>query len=61
MNKYKRHTEISIEDEKELSEVFNRMYNVFLLVEDKATAKRLYQKTHFVSLVPVMKKSINDG
>ena len=37
------------------------MYNVYGLVEDKATARRLYQKTHFVSLVPIMNKSIEDG
>jgi len=61
MNKYKRNTEISMEEEQELSEIFCRMYNVYLLIEDKATAKRLYQKTHFVSLIPVMKKSIEDG
>ena len=61
MNKYKRNTEITMEDEKELFEIFNRMYNIYILVEDKATAKRLYQKTHFVSLVPIMKKSIDDG
>lgn len=61
MNKYKRNTEISVEDEQELFEIFSRMYNVYLLVEDKATAKRLYQKTHFVSLVPIVKRSLDDG
>lgn len=61
MNKYKRNTEITPEDEKELSEIFDRMYNVYELIEDKATAKRMYQKTHFVSLIPVMLQSLNDG
>ena len=61
MNKYKRNTEITPEDEKKLSEVFDRMYNVYELIEDKATAKRMYQKTHFVSLIPVMLQSLNDG
>ena len=61
MNKYKRNTEISMVDEQEISEIFTRMYNVYCLVEDKATAKRLYQKTHFVSLVPIIKRSIDDG
>lgn len=61
MNKYKRNAEITPEDEKEITEIFDRMYNVHELTDDKATAKRMYQKTHFVSLVPIMLQSLNDG
>lgn len=61
MNKYKRNTEITEKEENEIIEIFDRMYNVYKLIDDKATAKRMYQKTHFVSLVPIMLRSLKDG
>ncbi len=61
MNKYKRNAVITPEDEKEITEIFDRMYNIYELIDDKATAKRMYQKTHFISLVPVMLQSLKDG
>lgn len=61
MNKYKRNTVITPEDEAEIFEIFDRMYNIYELIEDNMTAKRMYQKTHFVSLIPVMLQSLNDG
>ena len=61
MNKYKRNAVITSEDEAEITEIFDRMYNIYELIDDKATAKRMYQKTHFISLIPVMSQSLKDG
>lgn len=49
---------ISPEQQKTLNNVFNRLIEVHDLIEDKKTAKRIYTKTHMISLVPIVKKTI---
>ena len=58
---YTRSIDITENEEKELMEVFTRMQNIHGLIEDKKIAKRVYTKTHMVSIVPVIAKSISDG
>lgn len=61
MNNYKRNAEITQDDENIIHKVFDRMFNILSIIEDSATARRMYQKTHFVSLIPIMKRSIDEG
>lgn len=61
MNTYKRNTVITSEDERMIGKIFDRMYNIYGMVENLATARRMYQKTHFVSIVPIILQSIKDN
>ena len=57
-------TEISEADKIALIKVFDFIYNVHAhLIEhkEKKVAKKLYTETHMVSLIPFVKKSIEDG
>lgn len=58
---YMRNTEITEEEVQELENIFDRMQSIHDLIEDKKIAKRLYTRTHLLSIVPIMKKSIDDG
>lgn len=58
---YMRSTDITETEEKELMEVFTRMKNVHNLIEDKRVAKRVYTRTHMITIVPIMAQSIKDG
>ena len=58
---YIKTTEITDDDEKQLNEIFDRIYAVHNLIEDKKVAKRIYGRTHMVSIVPTIWKSIKDG
>ena len=58
---YMRNVEITDNEVEELEKVFDKMKAVHDLIEDKKIAKRLYTKTHLLSVVPIMKQSIEDG
>lgn len=58
---YMRRVNITKEDEILLAEVFNRIYNIHSMIEDKKIAKRIYTRTHMISIVPIIAESINDG
>ena len=58
---YMRKADITKEDELLLTEVFDRIYNVHFMIEDKKLAKRIYARTHMISIVPIIVKSLNDG
>lgn len=57
---YMRTADILESQEKELDNVFTRIQNIHSLIEDKKIAKRLYTRTHMVSIVPVVAQSIKD-
>lgn len=58
---YMRNTEITDEQEKVIEEVLDRIKQVHDLTEDKSVARKIYRKTHFIGVVPVIEKSIMNG
>lgn len=58
---YMQKVDITNEDKQEIKEVFDRIHRVHELIEDKKVAKRLYTRTHMISVVPIVKKSIEQG
>lgn len=58
---YMRTADIIEQEEKIMQETFDRMVNVHGLIDDKKVAKRIYTRTHMVSIVPIIAKSIADG
>lgn len=61
IRKYMRDVEISSDDEVLLGEIFDRIKEVHSLIEDKKIAKRIYTRTHMISIVPMIKQSLDDG
>lgn len=61
--KYMASVNISEDDEKELNDIFDRIRNVHdtLTEEDKKVAQKIYRRTHLISIVPITKRSIEDG
>ncbi|WP_270816331.1 DUF262 domain-containing protein [Hungatella effluvii] len=52
----------SEKDRQQLNEIYTRILSVYQLVEDKKkTGKRLLTRTHLISVIPMIWKSINDG
>lgn len=51
--------EFTEEDKENLNKVYSRILNVHGLIEDTKIAKRLLTRTHLISIVPVVMKSIN--
>ena len=58
---YMRTTNITSQEEEEIQNVLDRMISIHGLIEDKKIAKRIYTRTHMVSVVPIMAQSIKDG
>lgn len=58
---YMREVNITQNDEVLLGNVFDRIYNIHSLIEDKKIAKRIYARTHMISIIPVIAESINNG
>lgn len=61
IRKYMRNAEITNEDVANLNEVFDRIRNIHAMIEDKKIAKRIYTRTHMISIVPVILESIKSG
>lgn len=61
VRKYMRDAEITSEDEEHINKIFDRIYNIHSLIEDKKIAKRIYTRTHMISIIPVISKSIYKG
>lgn len=61
VRKYMRDAEITKTDEEDLLQVFDRICNIHEMIEDKKIAKRIYTKTHMISIVPVVLNSIYEG
>lgn len=53
--------ELSDEDKEQLNEVYDRIFTVHGLIEDSKVAKRLLTRTHLISIVPMIWKSLQDG
>lgn len=58
---YMKEADITKDDEFKLNEVFDRIYNIHSMIEDKKIAKRIYARTHMISIVPIVAESLNDG
>lgn len=58
---YMREADITEEDELLLMEVFDRIYNIHSMIDDKKIAKRIYARTHMISVVPIIVQSLDDG
>lgn len=58
---YMREVDITDYDETLLIRVFDRIYKMHSLIDDKKIAKRIYSKTHMISIVPIVAQSIADG
>lgn len=61
VRKYMRNADITSDDEVFLGEIFDRIKAVHDLIEDKKIAKRIYTRTHMISIVPMIKQSLDDG
>lgn len=62
-NPYIEQTEISNDEKNELNKVFDYIFNVheeLIGNHEKDVAKKLYTETHMISLVPYVKKSIDN-
>ena len=53
--------EFTEDDVRQLNEVFDRILAVYPLIEDKKIARRLLTRTHLISVVPWVWKSLQDG
>lgn len=53
--------ELNEDDKKQLIEVFDRVLTAHGLIKDAKVAKRLLTRTHLISLVPMIWKSLQDG
>lgn len=58
VRKYMKDAEITQTDEEALDKVFDRIFSVHNLIDDKRIAKRIYTRTHMISIVPVVLDSI---
>lgn len=56
---YQKDVEITDGEEKELNAIFDRIKRIHDLIEDKAVQKKIYRRTHFISIVPIIKESID--
>ena len=61
VRRYMKTAEITEKDEKLLNEIFDRIQHIHGMIEDKKIAKRIYTRTHMISIVPVIARSLDDG
>lgn len=53
--------ELTDADKKQLNEVYDRIFAIHEMIEDKKIKKRLLTRTHLVSIIPTIWRSIEDG
>jgi len=58
---YMKNAEITQTDEEDITMIFDRICKIHSLIEDKKIAKRIYTRTHMVSIVPVILDSIYEN
>ncbi|MDE7246900.1 MAG: DUF262 domain-containing protein, partial [Lachnospiraceae bacterium] len=58
---YMEKVEITEEDQVQMLEIYDRILAVHRMIEDRKIAKRILTRTHMVSIVPVVWKSIEEG
>lgn len=56
VRKYMKEAEITEVDEKELNEIFDSIFDIHSLIEDKKIAKRIYTRTHMISIIPAISR-----
>ena len=59
LEKIRKNANFTEDEEKELNAIFDRIKRVHDLIEDKAVQKKIYRRTHFISIVPIIKESID--
>ena len=60
INAYIRELKITEEDKVELNNIYNRIIAVHDLIPSKRIARRIFVKTHLISIIPWIAKSIQD-
>ena len=58
---YMRTVEISSEQESEMQKIFDHIVSVHKLIEDISVQKKIYRRTHLISIVPIIARAINEG
>lgn len=58
---YVKEAEITSAQEMDITNVFDRVQKIHGLIEDIKIAKRIYGRTHMVSIAPMILRSITDG
>lgn len=53
--------EITDDDKRQLVEIYDRIFAMHGMIEDKRVAKRLLTRTHLISIVPIVWRSLQDG
>lgn len=61
VRKYMMNTAITKDDVETIKKIFDRILSVHNLIEDKRVAKRIYGKTHLISIVPTIMKSLQEN
>ena len=54
-------TDFTEADQKQMEEIFDRIYEVHNLIKDKKIQKKIYTRTHLLSILPTVWKSLEDG
>lgn len=60
IRKYMKTAVITEDDERQIKEIYTRILMVHSLIEDKKVAKRIYGRTHMISIVQMIQKSIEE-
>jgi hypothetical protein len=58
---YMKTADITKDDEELLNKIFDRIYNIHSMIEDSKIAKRVYGRTHMISIIPTIAESLDDG
>lgn len=58
---YMMNAEITSKDEEDIFMIFDRICKIHEMIDDQKIKKRLYTRTHMVSIAPVILRSIYDG
>lgn len=53
--------EFTEDDKKQLTEIYDRIMAMHKMIEDKKIAKRIFTRTHLISIVPIVWQSLQDG
>ena len=53
--------DINDDDVSQLNEVFDRIFAIHNKIEDKKTAKKIFVRTHMISIIPIVWQSLQDG
>lgn len=52
---------ITGEDKKQMAEIYDRIISLYGKIEDKKVARRILTRTHMISIVPIVGKSLQEG